>query len=242
MKQEDAPDAYEGAPPPTPDEAAAIFGDRLELAEQYVAALSTVGVERGLIGPRETARLWDRHVTNSAVIEELVPNGARVIDIGSGAGLPGIPLAIARPDLTVILVEPMLRRTDFLREMIERLGLGATVVRGRAEERSVIEAVSGADAVTSRAVAALDKIAGWSLPLTRVGGQLLAIKGERAEEEVRQYGSALRALGADDVRVVECGTRYLRQPTTVVVARREESAAPSGGDGARRARSRKRDR
>ncbi|WP_191987902.1 16S rRNA (guanine(527)-N(7))-methyltransferase RsmG [Mycobacteroides salmoniphilum] len=208
---------------PVPGAATEVFGERLPVAVEYVEALSTIGVERGLIGPRETDRLWERHILNSAVLGELLDPAERVIDVGSGAGLPGIPLGIARPDVDIVLVEPMLRRTDFLREMIERLGLtNVSVMRGRAEEPSVVAAVGGADAVTSRAVAALDKIARWSLPLTRVGGRMLAIKGDRADEEVQQFGSALSLLGADDVRVVQCGTRYLDPPTTVVVARRKE--------------------
>ena len=208
---------------PVPGAATEVFGERLPVAVEYVEALSTIGVERGLIGPREADRLWERHILNSAVLGELLDPAERVIDVGSGAGLPGIPLGIARPDVDFVLVEPMLRRTDFLREMIERLGLtNVSVMRGRAEEPSVVSAVGGADVVTSRAVAALDKIARWSLPLTRVGGRMLAIKGDRADEEVRQFGNALSLLGADDVRVVQCGTRYLDPPTTVVVARRKE--------------------
>ncbi|WP_191986236.1 16S rRNA (guanine(527)-N(7))-methyltransferase RsmG [Mycobacteroides salmoniphilum] len=208
---------------PVPGAATEVFGERLPVAVEYVEALSTIGVERGLIGPREADRLWERHILNSAVLGELLDPAERVIDVGSGAGLPGIPLGIARPDIDFVLVEPMLRRTDFLREMIERLGLtNVSVMRGRAEEPSVVSAVGGADVVTSRAVAALDKIARWSLPLTRVGGRMLAIKGDRADEEVQQFGSALSLLGADDVRVVQCGTRYLDPPTTVVVARRKE--------------------
>ncbi|MUM17109.1 MULTISPECIES: 16S rRNA (guanine(527)-N(7))-methyltransferase RsmG [unclassified Mycobacteroides] len=208
---------------PVPAAASDVFGDRLSVAVEYVDALATIGVERGLIGPREADRLWERHILNSAVLGELLDPAERVIDVGSGAGLPGIPLGIARPDVQIALVEPMLRRTDFLREMIERLGLtNVSVVRGRAEEPAVLAEVGGADAVTSRAVAALDKIGRWSLPLVRIGGRMLAIKGDRADEEVRQYGSALSLLGADDVRVVQCGTRYLDPPTTVVVARRKE--------------------
>lgn len=208
---------------PVPGAATEVFGERLPVAVEYVEALSTIGVERGLIGPREADRLWERHILNSAVLGELLDPAERVIDVGSGAGLPGIPLGIARPDVDFVLVEPMLRRTDFLREMIERLGLtNVSVMRGRAEEPSVVSAVGGADVVTSRAVAALDKIARWSLPLTRVGGRMLAIKGDRADEEVQQFGNALSLLGADDVRVVQCGTRYLDPPTTVVVARRKE--------------------
>lgn len=114
--------------------ASAIFGPRLGLARRYAEALAGPGVERGLVGPREVGRLWDRHLLNCAVIGELLERGDRVVDIGSGAGLPGVPLAIARPDLQVVLLEPLLRRTEFLREMVTDLGVAVEIVRGRAEE------------------------------------------------------------------------------------------------------------
>lgn len=136
-----------------PASAATVFGDRLDLARRYCTALATAGVERGLIGPREVPRLWDRHLLNCAVLGELIAEGASVVDIGSGAGLPGIPLAIARPDLRITLVEPLLRRTVFLSEFIESVGLDVTVVRGRAEQSGVMKEAGGADVVTSRAVA-----------------------------------------------------------------------------------------
>jgi 16S rRNA (guanine527-N7)-methyltransferase len=218
-------DADHGAEPagmaPAPDIARTIFGTRLAQAERYADLLATAGVERGLIGPREVGRLWDRHLLNSAAVSELLKPGDRLVDIGSGAGLPGIPLAIAKPDLQVVLVEPLLRRSNFLMEAVELLRLPVEVVRGRAEERSVRSRVSGADAVVSRAVAGLDKLTRWSLPLLRSGGQMLAVKGERAEQEVAEHRRVMTALGATDVRVVACGGSYLNPPATVVVARRE---------------------
>jgi 16S rRNA (guanine527-N7)-methyltransferase len=203
-----------------PEAAATLFGERLDRAERYAAVLAGAGVERGLIGPREVDRLWDRHILNSAAVGELVDPGSRVADIGSGAGLPGIPLALARPDVHVTLIEPLLRRSEFLREVVEELGLGVTVVRGRAEEPGVRKQVGETDAVVSRAVASLDKVARWSMPLLRMDGHMLAMKGERAEEEIRDHRRVMASLGAVDVRVMRCGANYLDPPATVVVARR----------------------
>ncbi len=199
---------------------ATIFGPRLGVAQRYARILATAGIERGLLGPREVDRIWDRHVLNSAVIGEVLDRGARVVDIGSGAGLPGVPLAIARPDLDVILLEPLLRRSEFLREVVEELGLGVDVVRGRAEKRVVRDSLRGVDAVVSRAVAALDKLTKWSMPLLREDGLMVAIKGERAPDEVREHRRVMAALGAVDVRVVRCGVNMVEQPATAVVARR----------------------
>lgn len=203
-----------------PDSAAAIFGDRLETAQRYAELLATTGVERGLLGPREVDRIWDRHILNSAVLSELLGSDERIIDIGSGAGLPGIPLAIARPDLDVVLLEPLLRRSEFLTEVVNELGLAVEVVRGRAEEPGVRNRFGERDAAVSRAVASLDKLTRWSLPLLRPHGRMLAIKGERASDEVEQYRRVMAASGAADVRVVTCGATYLRPPATVVSARR----------------------
>ncbi len=207
-----------------PTAADAVFGDRLGLAHRYAELLAGPGVQRGLIGPREVPRIWDRHILNSAALGELLAEGESVIDIGSGAGLPGIPLALARPDLTVTLVEPMARRATFLEEAVGDLGLPISVVRGRAEESAVIGRLAGADAVTSRAVASLDKLARWSAPLLRPGGRMLALKGERAEDEVVTAAPALKAVGMIEVRVVRCGSGYLSPPTTVVVAHRSTAA------------------
>jgi 16S rRNA (guanine527-N7)-methyltransferase len=206
--------------PGPPPSAQLLFGDRVGQAVRYAELLATDGVERGLIGPREVDRLWDRHLLNSAAIEELVSAEAHVVDAGSGAGLPGIPLALARPDLRVTLIEPILRRTEFLREAVDELGLDVDVVRGRVEEAAARKQVRAVDVVTCRAVAPLDKLARWCLPLVRPGGQLLAIKGERADEEVERHRRVLESLGAGTVRVVRCGGDYLDPPTTVVVAER----------------------
>ncbi|MEO3759744.1 16S rRNA (guanine(527)-N(7))-methyltransferase RsmG [Mycobacterium sp. B14F4] len=211
--------------PATPKAAGALFGSHLEHAERYASILAGAGVERGLIGPREVDRLWDRHVLNSAAVGELMPRAARVADIGSGAGLPGIPLAMVRPDLKVTLIEPLLRRSDFLHEVVDELGLEVAVVRGRAEEPAVREQVGEMDAVVSRAVASLDKLTRWSMPLLRADGLMFAMKGERAEEEIRDHRRVMTSLGAADVRVMRCGADYLDPPATVVVARRQRPVA-----------------
>jgi 16S rRNA (guanine527-N7)-methyltransferase len=197
-----------------------IFGPRLYLAQRYAEVLSAVGVERGLLGPREVDRIWDRHLLNSAVVGELLDPGERIVDIGSGAGLPGIPLALARPDLEVVLLEPLQRRSEFLNEVVAELGLPIDVVRGRAEERWVRDRIGAMDAAVSRAVATLDKLTKWSMPLLRPNGRMLAIKGERAPDEVKEHRRVMAASGAVDVRVVTCGANYLRPSATVVVARR----------------------
>lgn len=208
--------------PSPPSAAADVFGDGLEQAERYAQILAGAGVERGLIGPREADRLWDRHLLNSAALAELLDSGDRIADIGSGAGLPGIPLALARPDVRVTLIEPLLRRSDFLREVVDDLGVDIAVVRGRAEEQGVRQQVGEIDAVVSRAVASLDKLTRWSMPLLRPGGRMLALKGQRAEAEVDEHRRVMEMLGAVDARVVTCGADYLDSPVTVVTAQRGE--------------------
>jgi 16S rRNA (guanine527-N7)-methyltransferase len=192
----------------------------MDRAQRYAEILAGAGVERGLLGPREVDRLWDRHILNSVAIGELLDPEERIADIGSGAGLPGIPLALARPDLRLTLIEPLLRRSDFLLEVVDDLDLEITIVRGRAEEQSVRQQVGEMDTVVSRAVASLDKLTKWSLPLLRPDGRMVAIKGERAEDEIREHRRVMAALGAVDVKVVRCGADYLDLPATAVVARR----------------------
>lgn len=224
------------AAPNAPPAAAEVFGARLCLARQYADLLVGPGVERGLLGPREVDRVWERHILNCAALAELIEPGARVVDVGSGAGLPGLPLAIARPDLVVTLVEPMLRRTDFLTEAVDALGLAVTVVRGRAEDAAVRAGAADADVVVSRAVADLEKLARWSLPLLRPGGRMLALKGERAEAEVAERGPAMARLGASGIEVVRCGAGYLSPPATVVAAVRGDGPASTQAKVRRRSR------
>jgi 16S rRNA (guanine527-N7)-methyltransferase len=224
------------ADPEPPHGAVEVFGDRLLLARQYHAVLATAGVERGLIGPREVPRLWDRHILNCAVLGELIPAGASVVDVGSGAGLPGIPLAIARPDLRVTLVEPLLRRTIFLAEFIEMAGLDVTVIRGRAEQPDVRKEVGGADVVTSRAVAPLAKLAKWSLPLVHDHGRMLALKGSSAAEELERDRAELSRVGGGHAEILECGAGIVSPPTVVVSVERLAGSARRASRAAARAR------
>jgi 16S rRNA (guanine527-N7)-methyltransferase len=205
-----------------PAAAGALFGDRLPLAVRYRDLLAGDGVVRGLIGPREADRLWERHLLNSAVLTELLPPAARVVDVGSGAGLPGVPMAIRRPDLRVDLVEPMLRRTRFLTEVVGDLGLAATVrvLRGRADDPEVIRLAGNSDWVVARAVAPLDRLVRWCLPLLAAQGRLLALKGAGAADEVAQHAAALRACGAQVVAVEQLGGDVLGERTWVVVVTR----------------------
>ncbi len=207
-------DAVSRETPPAPEVATGVFSSALPKAEQFADFLATAGTERGLIGPREVPRLWDRHLLNCAVLTDLVPEGASVCDIGSGAGLPGLVLAIRRPELRVTLVEPLLRRTTFLDEAVRTLGLfNVEVVRARAE---ALHGNREFDVVTSRAVAPLEKLLAWSMPLVRPGGQLLAMKGSSAADELAEAGATLHRLGGVGPEVVHIGSDQLSVPTTVV--------------------------
>lgn len=208
-----------------PPQAGRLFGDQLEVAKRYADLLATEGVVRGLIGPREAPRIWERHLLNCAAVAELIPSGAFITDVGSGAGLPGIVLSVARPDLAVILVEPLARRTAFLTEVVRALGVDArvAVVRGRAEEMA--STLRPADIVTARAVAPLDRLARWCLPLATVGGRLLALKGASAAEEVAAHRIEVARLGGGTPIVHLCGSGILDPPTTVVEIVRERAGA-----------------
>lgn len=191
-----------------------IFGDRLDLAKRYVAHLATSGIERGLLGPREVPRLWSRHVLNCAIIESLMEQDAEVADVGSGAGLPGLCLAIARPDLKLTLIEPLERRCIWLTEVIDELGLdNVTVMRGRAEQ--MVETIN-ARYVTARAVSALSNLAGLTIPLLHGKGDLIAIKGRSAAEEIDKAQKVIRKLGGTKTEVLTVGEDILEEVTTVV--------------------------
>ncbi len=195
-----------------------VFASALPQAEAYAELLATQATVRGLIGPREVPRLWERHVLNCAVVTDAVAEGSSVADIGSGAGLPGLVMAIRRPDLEVTLIEPLLRRTTFLEEVVEELELGnVTVTRARAEE---VHGTRTFDVVTSRAVAPMDRLARWSLPLVRDGGTFLAMKGSSAERELGDAGAVLRTLGGRDPQVRLLGEGLLETPVTVVTMTR----------------------
>ena len=201
--------------PQPPQGAQAVFGESLADAVRYAELLADAGVTRGLIGPREVPRLWGRHLLNCAVLSEVVPKGVTVCDVGSGAGLPGIPLALVRPDLKITLLEPLLRRTNFLQEVVELLGLDhVTVVRGRAEE--VLGTLQPVHVVTARAVAPLDRLAGWGVPLLRPYGEMLALKGDTADEEIQGARAALSKLGVVEAEVIHVGAGLVDPASTVV--------------------------
>jgi 16S rRNA (guanine527-N7)-methyltransferase len=206
--------AVEGADLPAPPPgAAAVFGSALDQAVAFAGMLASRGVEQGLIGPHEVPRLWDRHLLNCAVVAELIRDRSRIlVDIGSGAGLPGLVLAMIRPELDVILLEPMERRCRFLTECAAELGLdNASVLRGRAEETRL-----RADVATARAVAPLDRLAELAVGLVRPGGMVLAIKGRTAADELKKARPVLRRIGARGAEVVRAGQGKVDPATTVV--------------------------
>jgi 16S rRNA (guanine527-N7)-methyltransferase len=210
------------AVPDAPPAAAAVFGDRLPLAVRYAELLAGAGVERGLLGPREAPRLWERHLLNCAGLTELLEPDQEVLDAGSGAGLPGVVLAIRRDDIDVCLVEPLQRRATFLTEVVAELGLPrVSVVRSRLEDLAGKTLV---DVVVARAVAPLDRLAAWTMPLLRTGGRLLALKGEQAEAELAAGRPALRRLGAESGEVVAVGSAEQQTEARVVVVVRSSSA------------------
>jgi 16S rRNA (guanine527-N7)-methyltransferase len=200
-------------PVPVPASAASVFGPALPAALTFAGFLATRGVQQGLLGPREVPRLWDRHLLNCAVVAELIEQRqGTLLDLGSGAGLPGVVLAMLLPDTAVILLEPMERRCRFLTDCVTELGLAnVTVLRGRAEDVTV-----RTDVVTARAVAPLPRLAELTIGLVRPGGMVLAIKGRTAAEELKAAGPVLRRIGARDARVVRAGQGKVIPATTVV--------------------------
>jgi 16S rRNA (guanine527-N7)-methyltransferase len=200
---------------PEPSAAAQIFGDRIDLARRFTADLGEHGEERGLIGPLEPPRLWTRHVLNSAVIAPLFSAG-RVGDVGSGAGLPGVVLAIARPDVTWVLIEPMERRIAWLTEQVDALGLSnVEIVRARAEDWRGGPTL---DAVTARAVSALRTLVPITAPLVRNGGELILLKGASAANEIEAAEKQLRKFRLTNTRVEVVGEGLLDEPTRVIRA------------------------
>jgi 16S rRNA (guanine527-N7)-methyltransferase len=202
----------EFSPEAEPAVAAVIFGDRLDLARRYAALLIRDSDTLGLLGPREMPKLWSRHILNSAVVSELVPDGATVADVGSGAGLPGIPMAIAQPKAHFTLIEPMERRSDWLKAVVAELGLeNVSVLRARAEEVGEVF-----DLVTARAVSALPKLLRITVPLTRHGGAIIALKGSKAAEEIEESKKLSKKLKIAGFEVIHTGVQILDETTLVV--------------------------
>lgn len=208
-----------------------MFASALPTVVALADLLAGPGIQRGLIGPREVSRLWERHLLNCGVLTDLVPEGATVCDVGSGAGLPGLVMAIRRPDLAVVLLEPLARRTAFLHEAVAQLELtNVEVVRGRAEQ---VHGARTFDVVTSRAVARLPRLLEWSLPLARPGGAVLAMKGSSVNEEIEEAAAVLRKLGGGTPDVITVGADALVFPTTAV---RVEATRPGTLDSGSRRR------
>jgi 16S rRNA (guanine527-N7)-methyltransferase len=205
-------DSQDFSPEAEPAAAAKIFGAVIDKARGYAAALVRDGDELGLLGPREMPKLWTRHILNSAVVAELVPAGASVADVGSGAGLPGIPMAIAQPQASFVLIEPMERRSNWLSQQVAELGLdNVRVVRARAEEVGEVF-----DIVTARAVSALPKLLRMTVPLTRHGGEIIALKGSKAAEEIEESRGLMKKLKIAGFEIVLTGAQQLEEPTRVV--------------------------
>ncbi|WP_084010703.1 16S rRNA (guanine(527)-N(7))-methyltransferase RsmG [Pseudofrankia sp. DC12] len=218
---------------PPPPVAAEVFGAALDDAIRYVELLATAGVERGLIGPRETERLWDRHLLNCALLAEVVGPDVTVVDVGSGAGLPGVPLALARPDLRVVFLEPMERRCVFLREVVEALGATSrmSVLRGRAPDVGMGRDGLRWDVAVARAVAPLERLGGMLLPVVQPGGVMLAMRGSRVDEELAEARDGLHSQGWREVQVLLCGKDRLTEPTRLVSAVRvADDVGRGGGD------------
>jgi 16S rRNA (guanine527-N7)-methyltransferase len=196
-----------------PESAKAIFGPQIDKARAFAQKLANESDDLGLLGPRELDKLWSRHILNSAVVAETVQPGDHVADVGSGAGLPGIPMAIAMPEAHFVLIEPMERRSNWMLEVIEELGLtNAEVRRARAEELTDLKF----DIVTARAVAALDKLLRLCVPLLKPGGSLVALKGSKASEEIEAAKKLQKKLGIASFEIQICGEKFLAEPTSVV--------------------------
>jgi 16S rRNA (guanine527-N7)-methyltransferase len=195
-----------------PAAAELIFGDQIGKARLYFEALVRDGDLLGLLGPREMPKLWTRHILNSAVVAELVGPGQTVADVGSGAGLPGIPMALVQPEAQFTLIEPMERRSDWLKAIVQDLGLSnVRVQRARAEEVAEVF-----DVVTARAVSALPNLLRMCVPMTKHGGEVIALKGSKADEEIQEAKKLQKKLGIASFEIVRVGSEFLTDPTLVV--------------------------
>jgi 16S rRNA (guanine527-N7)-methyltransferase len=194
------------------DAAREVFGAQFPQVSRYIDILSSTGVDWGLLGPREVDRLWDRHILNSAALSELIATDSTVADVGSGAGLPGIPLALLRLDLHVTLIEPLLRRSTFLAQTVEDLGVAdrVKIIRSRAEDHR-----GSYDVVVARALAPLDRLVGWCNPLRTDGGLILALKGKSVADEVVAAERQLRAARLHP-EVLSVRAHPAAEPATVV--------------------------
>jgi 16S rRNA (guanine527-N7)-methyltransferase len=196
-----------------PESAKAIFGPQIEKARAFAEKLANDSDDLGLLGPRELDKLWSRHILNSAVVAETIKPGDLVADVGSGAGLPGIPMAIALPEANFVLIEPMERRSNWMQEVIEELRLtNVQVRRARAEEVLNLKF----DIVTARAVAALDKLLKMCVPLLKPGGSLIALKGFKAVDEIEAARKLQKKLRIASFEIQICGEKFLAEPTSVV--------------------------
>ncbi len=197
-----------------PEKVVEFFGDSFEKVATYADELAVQGEVRGLIGPRELERLWERHILNSAAVVQYLPRTGTIVDIGSGAGLPGIIIGCMLPEASVKLIEPMERRCIWLNEMVKEVGLpNVEVLRGRAEE---FHDAFEADAVTARAVAALDKLSRWALPLLRTGGEMVLLKGRSVADEIEPARKVLRKFKCSEPEILSAGTIAGVEATTVL--------------------------
>jgi 16S rRNA (guanine527-N7)-methyltransferase len=203
-----------------PEAAEAIFGPQIKLARAYADMLARDSDELGLLGPRELDKIWSRHILNSAVVAELVRPGQIVADVGSGAGLPGLPMAIVAPETRFVLIEPMDRRSSWLQEVVAELNLdNVEVIRARAEDLEPGQF----DVVTARAVAALDKLLRLCVPLLKPGGRVIALKGSKAPEEIEAAKKLQKKLNIESFEIVICGEKFLSEPTSVVETKLDSS-------------------
>ena len=200
-----------------PDAALIIFGNRFNKAEKYAKILASSGLERGLIGPNEVHHIWNRHILNGVFIKELLNCNEQIIDLGSGAGIPGIPLALAREDIGITLIEPLLKRSKFLHEIVAKLDLNVEIIRERIGNIKHNKYLKKWDVVVSRAVAPLDKLTDWSIPLLQSNGRMISIRGKNSSIKLKTNQYILKTVDTMKIKTTKCGIQYLDSPTFVVI-------------------------